>query len=270
MQQFFSFIRKMEQVFGIVQRGMDYINPNSTHHAGDDIHSVGWAGQGMMPIAVYLYYLKQKGVSGGVLECGVFKGGSTCCLSHICDYLGIQLFAADSFQGLPDGDDYYEKGDFRGDLQEVQDNLKKYGKPKTVTWIKGWFSESLQGFNEQLMLIWLDVDLRQSVIDVLDNCFDCLGEHGVIFSDGLGEHRDFDGEYLYPGSSESRGLLDFLASRNLSHKAVYSGYGHMGLVVPGLLKEEHLLYSPNLMKNMLFAARSRRDQLRILKKRIFV
>ena len=106
--------------FEKIRQGLNYLNKDATHHHGDDTHTSGWAGVGMIPIAIYLYYLKSYGIQGKILECGVFKGGSTCCLSHICDYLGLELIAADSFEGLPTSVGYYGKGDFKGSLQEVK------------------------------------------------------------------------------------------------------------------------------------------------------
>ena len=242
---------------------MSYTNREATHHHGDDKHTAGWAGIGMIPIAIYLYYLKSYGIKGKVLECGVFKGGSTCCLSHICKYLGLELIAADSFEGLPTNDAYYGKGDFKGSLEEVQSNVERLGKPEVVTYVKGWFNESLQHFNQDLMLIWLDVDLRTSVNDVLNNTFPCLVENGVIFCDGLGETRDFKADHLIRGSSESAGVLDYFNRHDISHKAIYSGYGHMGLIVPHTRKDEQLIYSAKLINKMIFAALPFHEQCKI-------
>ncbi len=250
----FPFIQQMLAQFEIIQQGMNYTNQDATHHHGDDTHTAGWAGIGMIPIAIYLYYLKSYGIQGKVLECGVFKGGSTCCLSHICDYLGLELIAADSFEGLPTDDSYYGKGDFKGSLQEVQNNMERLGKPEVVTYVKGWFNESLRNFNQDLMLIWLDVDLTQSVNDVLTNTFQCLVKNGVIFCDGLGKDRDFQDDHLIPGSSESAGVVDYFEKQHISHKAIYSGYGHMGLIVPYTQEDEHLIYSPQLINRMIFAS----------------
>ncbi|MBU0946532.1 MAG: TylF/MycF family methyltransferase [Proteobacteria bacterium] len=247
---------------------MNYINEKATHHHGDDTHTAGWAGIGMIPIAIYLYYLKSYGIRGKVLECGVFKGGSTCCLSHICDYLGLELIAADSFEGLPTDDDYYRKGDFRGSFQEVQNNIERLGKPKAVTYRKGWFSESLQNFCQDLMLIWLDVDLKQSVDDVLTNTFHCLTENGVIFCDGLGKERDFQDDHLIPASSESTGVLDYFSRHHITHKAIYSGYGHMGLIIPHTQEDEQLIYSSQLINRMIFASLPFSQQLDIVRNKI--
>ncbi len=260
MHDFFTFVSHMEAAFENVRQGMDYENQHATHHNGDDRRAVGWAGTGMMPIAIYLYYLKSWGIRGKVLECGVFKGGSTCCLSHVCDYLGLELIAADSYEGLPDGDTFYGQGDFRGGLEEVRKNLKQFGKPEVVTYVKGWFADSLRDFNKPVMLIWLDVDLRKSVVDVLCNTFHCLVDDGVIFCDGLGETRDFLGDQLVPASSESTGLLDYFLENKIDYKAIYSGFGHMGLVIPNPVNAA-IIYSPHMIRSILLGSKPLRDRL---------
>jgi len=267
-RDFFPFIRQMLSEFERVRQGMNYVNRDATHHNGGDIHTAGWAGIGMIPIAIYLYYLKSHGVQGKVLECGVFKGGSTCCLSHICDYLNLELIAADSFEGLPASDGYYGKGDFKGSFQEVQSNVERLGKPEVVTYVKGWFNESLKNFNEDLMIIWLDVDLKQSVIDVLTETFHRLVVNGIIFCDGLGENRDFQDDHLVPGSSESAGILDYFKKNHISHKAVYSGYGHMGLIVPNTQEDDQIIYSSKLINRMIFASLPFSQKLNIIRGKI--
>ncbi len=264
----FPFIRQMLGQFEVIRQGMNYANLEATHHHGDDTHTAGWAGIGMISIAIYLYYLKSYGIRGKILECGVFKGGSTCCLSHICDYLGLELIAADSFEGLPTNDTYYGKGDFKGSLQEVQNNMERLGKPEVVTYLKGWFNESLQNFNQDLMLIWIDVDLKQSVEDVLTNTFHRLVKNGVIFCDGLGKDRDFQDNHLIPGSSESAGILEYFEKQHISHKAVFSGFGHMGLIVPHTQEDDLLIFSPQLINRMIFSSLPFSQKLDVARKKL--
>ncbi len=47
---------------------------------------------------------------GVVVECGCWLGGSTACLSVICDYAGRDLVVYDSFEGLPLADPRDEMG----------------------------------------------------------------------------------------------------------------------------------------------------------------
>ncbi len=212
----------------------------------------------MLPMAAYLYYLKSYGVSGDILECGAFKGGSTICLSWMCKYFGITLYCADSFEGLPDydGGGYYKKGDFCGSLEEVSDNVRKYGCLDNVVFIKGYFAQSLKCFNKSLSLLWLDVDMEQSVVDVLDNMYGCLSNNAVIFCDGLGQFRDFKDDYLIPASGESRGLLQYMNKHNISYKACYSGVGYGGIVVPDCSAAEYLLYNQYKMRWLMRSLRN--------------
>ena len=64
----------------------------------------------------------------------------------------------------------------------MRGNVERLGDPKSVQFIKGWFSESLKDFPDELSIIWLDVDLKQSVLDALGCTFPKLNRDGVIFS----------------------------------------------------------------------------------------
>lgn len=253
VRRYFDFIKEMKEIFNSVRANMCYANPSSCHLGGDDKWVAGWAGVGMMPIALYLYYLHSHGIRGAVLECGCFKGGSSVCLSWVCHRLGLKLYVADSFEGLPESDDsFYNKGSFAGTLDEVRSNIASFGKIENVEFIKGFFSESLKGFNEDLMLLWMDVDLRISVLDAMEHAYPNLVKDGVIFSDGLGEDRDFSGDRLQPASGESQGLIEYFQKHGINHKARYAGYGHLGLVVPNCPDTGIVLYEPH--KESIFTA----------------
>ncbi len=245
VSQYIDFIVEMKDIFQAVRASMSYMNSSASHLHGDDAFAAGWSGIGMMPIALYLYYLHSYGVQGAVLECGCFKGGSSICLSWVCNRLGLKLYVADSFEGLPDSDnEYYNKGSFAASLEEVRSNIETFGKIENVEFIKGFYSESLKGFNEKLMLIWLDVDLRTSVLDAMQYAYPNLVDNGVIFCDGLGEKRDFAGEQLRPAGGESQGLIEYFANHNIKYKAKYAGYGHLGLIVPNCPDDGYILYEP--------------------------
>ncbi len=250
VKDFIDFILAMRRSFLAAQKGLDRFNPGATHYAGDDRISSGWAGLGMLPIALYLYYLKSCGVSGKVLECGAFKAGSTCCLSQACHYLGLELICADSFEGLPEGNAYYGKGDFKGSLDEVRENVRAYGRPEAVRFIKGWYRESLKGFSEDIMLLFLDVDLRPSVLDVLDNVYPRLVKGAVIFSDGIGAARDIRGDGLAPVSDEARGLAEFFDRQQVPYKVKHTGIGYLALIVPRCPAGEQIIFDPLAVKRL--------------------
>jgi hypothetical protein len=255
VREYLDFLHEMREAFMGVEAGLRYKNVQAKHKQGDDLWATGCAGESMIPIAAYLYYLHSNGVTGGILECGCFKGGSTCCLSLICSRLGLKLYAADSFEGLPDQiselDTYYGAGEFCGSEPEVRGNVEKFGDARSVEFIRGWFSESLKGFSQELAIIWLDVDLKQSMLDALGHAFPNLNPRGVIFSDGLGEHRDFAGDQLIPATGESSGLCEYFAENQVPHKAIHSGWGYIGLVIPNAPPDTHILYRPQKLKFLL-------------------
>ncbi len=242
VRRYLDYLAEMRTRFVHIQKEMMYENRDATHQLGHDQCTAGWAGDSMMPIAAYLYYLHSRGLKGSVLECGVFKGGSTCCLSWICKSLGFGLYAADSFEGLPSSEGHYGRGDFKGGYEEVRSNLKRLGSGMTTNLIKGFYADSLKGFNEPLVAIWLDVDLKQSVLDALGHTYSQLLPNGVIFSDGLVDDVDFEQERIKGECGEPGGFVEFFASRGIPYKAKPGGPRGLGLIVPQCADDENLLY----------------------------
>lgn len=174
----------------------------------------------IIEIAKALYDLYSKDIGGDILECGCFFGYSSSCLSWACHYLGHRLIVADSFQGLPHegGQDYYKMHDFKADLDIVRNNIAKFGKINCVDFIPGWFNESLKGFSRPISVLWMDVDLESSTLDVLNNTFNQLVPGGIIFSHEIGQDYFQDGKFQYVGGP-AEAIHNFLTER----KILYSG-----------------------------------------------
>ena len=108
-------------------------------------------------------------VEGAVVECGTWKGGSAVNLSMVCKMTGRKLLIYDSFEGLPEkaeGDregDKYDEGDYAGSLEEVRENIHKYGCIDSCEFVKGWFNDTLPDLNSPVLLAFLDVDLEASL-----------------------------------------------------------------------------------------------------------
>lgn len=130
-----------------------------------------------------------KSTSGVVVECGCWKGGSTANLSVICQLAGRNLIVYDSFDGLPDAEanDRYAKpefrGAFKGPLEEVRNNVERFGCPEVVEYRQGWFNESLPSHSENIALICADVDFQSSLHDVVVNLWPHLNPEGYFFTD---------------------------------------------------------------------------------------
>jgi O-methyltransferase len=127
-----------------------------------------------------------------VVECGVGKGGGTAKLSLVAQRAGARLVVFDSFRGMPANDERHEgldglrrvfrRGAFHGRLREVQRTVARFGAPAVVDYRKGWFSETLPGFDGVVDVALLDVDLLASTRTCLVHLVPRLRPGGVIFT----------------------------------------------------------------------------------------
>ncbi len=240
---YFDYLRRAKERFDAASAALGYWNQDASHSLGHDSWSVGWGGSSLLSMAAFLYALRSYEVGGAVLECGVFKGSSTTCLSLVCRELGYPLFAADTFAGLPTGEDHYSQGDFKGGLDEVRANVTKLGAPEAVEYVVGIFSETLRNWREPIALLWIDVDLQQSTLDVLRNIYPALAPNAVIFSDGFAKGVDFDGDRVKWTGGEPAGFYHFYKANGLDYKARPGGADGLALIVPGCVENETILFS---------------------------
>ena len=133
---------------------------------------------------------------GVVVECGCFKGRSTATLSLLCSLTGRRLVVFDSFEGLPEvADDdrvhvtvaqrryeLYNEGDYRGTLEEVRDNVARYGSIDSCEFVKGYFEDSLVSFDREVCFAFLDVDLHASLQTCLIYLWPRLVADGVLMT----------------------------------------------------------------------------------------
>jgi len=137
-----------------------------------------------------------SGLEGTVVECGCFKGSSTVSLSLACSIVGRRLVVFDSFEGLPTpansdkahrlpycGEVHtYKQGALKADKQEVMNNLKAFGAWEVCDLIPGFFSETLPAFSEKCVLVFTDVDLRDSLQTCLMYLFPLLHDGCKLFT----------------------------------------------------------------------------------------
>ena len=115
--------------------------------------------------------------AGLVIECGCFQGGSSVNLSLVAAMVGRRLLICDSFQGLPDPEEYdrdnpvphrkdpeqYYEGQFAASLDTVKANLERYGRLDVCDFKVGFFEESLHDLEGPVALAFLDIDLIDSL-----------------------------------------------------------------------------------------------------------
>lgn len=233
IKNYLFFLSSMYSIFNYIYKYFEKVNIESRDEK--DRMAVTTSPQEMMHIGRYIYYLNSYGISGDVLECGCFKGFSSCCLSWVCNYLGKKLIIADSFEGLPDtGHSFYKKGDFAGSLNTVKENISTLGNINSVEFIKGYFNDSLKGFNRPLSVLWMDVDLYESVMDVLENVFSCLAHNGVIFSHELASSlisMDVLVDKGEPFKNVSQAIRNYFAKNGIKYKARFLIH-NLGIIVP--------------------------------------
>jgi len=233
VRRYLIFLSSMSNIFELIFAF--FLKDNPGREGKKDEVGVATSPEEMLFIARSLYIIDSYGVEGAVLECGCFKGFSSCCLSWACDYLGRELIVADSFQGLPDVEHtFYDGGDFRGDFESVSETISTLGRSRCVRFVKGWFSESLRDFDDELALMWLDVDLYQSTLDVLGNAFIKLDPRGVVFSHEFAdEFIDVDGRIEdAPGEDVARAFRLFFDQHGVSYRAKFLT-GCLAVLVPG-------------------------------------
>ena len=133
-----------------------------------------------------------RSVPGCIVEAGCFKGGSTAKLSLAAKLTGRKLIVFDSFEGLPQHDEdhgrnsrgqrKFAKGLYAGQLDEVKDNVRRFGDLASCEFVKGWFDQTMPGFREPVVVAYVDVDLALSTRTCLQYLYPLLVPGGAIFS----------------------------------------------------------------------------------------
>jgi O-methyltransferase len=170
-----------------------------------------------------LYRLVQRlnslDVSGDIVECGVWNGGSAAILglANLAtdeSRRNRKIWLFDSFQGVPpaterDGSverrSYFE-GWNKGDVDKVKQVFTKLGVPlDQVKIVSGWFNETLKTADvEQIAMLHIDADWYDSVKLVLDTFYDKVLPGGFIV---LNDYNTWEGC--------NKALNDFLTERHV-------------------------------------------------------
>lgn len=130
---------------------------------------------------------------GCIVEAGCFKGGSTAKLSIAASEVGRRLVVFDSFEGIPENDEPHDTtifgdearfvaGSYAGRLNEVSDNVARWGELDVCDMRPGWFEDTLPTFTEPIAVGFIDVDLASSTRTCLENLYPRLIPGGVLFS----------------------------------------------------------------------------------------
>ncbi|MGB9608846.1 MAG: TylF/MycF/NovP-related O-methyltransferase [Minisyncoccia bacterium] len=144
-------------------------------------------------IRVISFILSSNAPEGVIVEAGAYKGASSAKISLAAKLTNRKFYIFDSFEGLPKhneihgknifgGDAYFPPGSYAGSLDEVKNNIKKYGKIEVCEFVKGWFENTMPNFKEKICSAYIDVDLETSTKTCLKYLYPLLESGGVIFS----------------------------------------------------------------------------------------
>lgn len=127
-----------------------------------------------------------------IVEAGCYRGGSGAKLSLCAALTGRTLYLFDSFQGIPPNDEeqlwcgtrrvVFQPGEYAGSLEEVRDNIARFGAVDCCRFVRGWFSDTMPGFAEPVGVAFVDVDLVSSTRDCMRHLFPRLVPRGAIYS----------------------------------------------------------------------------------------
>lgn len=130
----------------------------------------------------------QLDAPGDVVECGCYSGGSTAKLSLVAKLSARKVVVFDSFEGLPEVDQYnlddhharrgsgwttsWSKGRYAARRDFVEANVRRFGAVSVCSFIEGWFENTLTPSNLafEIGLAFVDVDIPSSA----RQCFDIL------------------------------------------------------------------------------------------------
>lgn len=136
-----------------------------------------------------------RDLEGKVVECGCYMGGSTINLSLVCKLTGRELLVFDSFEGLPEPQEYdrwhhavhvqhtdiYYKGRFAASQEAVERNIAKFGSLGICEFRAGYYEETMRDIEDSVALAFLDVDLIDSLKPCLKGLWPKLGDDCRIY-----------------------------------------------------------------------------------------
>lgn len=168
----------------------------------DEYAPINYRPRGIKLIAEYL---KQEKVHGDYFEFGVFQGISFTnaykVLEKDCPGVIRKYYAFDSFEGIPEDDYRFYKGECSISKDGFEKILKKNGlTPDKYELVKGFYNESLAKFfpdyqkqDSKAAFVYLDCDLYSSTIDALNGITNAIQDGTVI---------SFNDWWCYKGRSD--------------------------------------------------------------------
>lgn len=159
-----------------------------------------------------VHYLIDNDIPGDLVECGVYKGGSSMLMAHILKGRKVndrKIYLYDTFEGMtaPTEKDSKSDGTHQGTLnkwknsqkneinewcysplEEVERNLRQVGLPnEQLQFVKGKVEDTIpNSFHNNIALLRLDTDWYESTLHELKHLYPLLAAKGVLIIDDYG------------------------------------------------------------------------------------
>lgn len=145
--------------------------------------------------------LNREHVPGALVDCGVWRGGSTIlmtqahfdsCLDHsIAARIERHIYCCDTFDGFPETQALIEDvacpDALRIPVGEVMANFDKFGVSRDcVRFVQGDVCETLHNINEPIALLRIDVDMHKPTLACLEILYPKLSKGCVVIIDDYG------------------------------------------------------------------------------------
>ena len=176
----------------------------TTKQCGDDTAMTGVQVGSLAMLDMFIQNIVKQDIKGDVVECGVWRGGSSIAMAASLSERGGQkrkVWLFDSFSGVPkasdDAPDYDEvKGwtphRYAASLETVQRNFIRFGLDEWSIYVVGNFDDTMNQKNvnssplrmpASISLLRIDVDSYEGTKLVLDTMYERVSKGGFIVVD---------------------------------------------------------------------------------------
>lgn len=143
-------------------------------------------------VRLAMQYVMNERIAGDYVEFGVYKGATFVEAWGAAEEMGLdemRFVACDSFQGLPTDGGPFRAGQFASPRAEFDATLRANRVPPgRVRVIEGFFTPEMP-LPDQVAVAWIDCDLYESAVPVLDALTDRLVDGAVLAFDDWFTHR---------------------------------------------------------------------------------
>lgn len=125
-----------------------------------------------------------------LVEAGVWLGGVTAKMSLLAELFGYRLYVFDSFEGAPpESLKSPEANYYVGSLEQVKRNVTTYGNIAPCIFIKGWFTDVFEDFDEKVKVAFLDCEKLEPTKEALEGIVPNVVSGGFVYIHDY-QHRD--------------------------------------------------------------------------------